>query len=88
MHAALRARISGEQASAGQANLYAVAYRPVPGDGQTEVQIWEESLTLGQPLPNLPLWLKTGQCLPLELEATYEQTCRELRLVAGNGVSP
>ena len=85
LHAALLTRITGESVSARQTHLSAVSYRPMPGNAGTEVRIWEESLTVGQALPTLPLWLKTGQSLPLELEASYEQTCRELRLVSSNG---
>ena len=85
LHAALLTRITGEAAPSRQAPLSAVAYRPMPGEAGTEVRIWEEALALGRPLPTLPLWLKTGRSLPLELEAAYEQTCRELRLVSSNG---
>ena len=33
-----------------------------------------------QPLPTLPLWLRGGLCLPVELEATYTRTCVEQRV--------
>jgi hypothetical protein len=35
---------------------------------------------VGRPLPTMPLWLRGGLCLPVELEATYERTCTEPRL--------
>jgi len=35
---------------------------------------------VGQPLPLLPLWLAENLAVPLELEATYEETCRILRI--------
>ncbi len=41
---------------------------------------WEHELVLGQSLPTLPLWLPDGQFVPLELEASYEETCRALRI--------
>jgi hypothetical protein len=38
-------------------------------------------MAVGQPLPVLPLWLTDERAIPLDLEATYEQTCRDLRLI-------
>ena len=35
---------------------------------------------LGQPLPTLPLWLADNLAVPLELETSYEETCRILRI--------
>ena len=35
---------------------------------------------LGGTLPTLPLWLRGGLCLPLDLEASYERTVREQRV--------
>lgn len=65
--------------------LFASAYRPVERDGSTALDVWLEPAALGQPLPTMPLWLRGGLCLPVELEATYERTCTEqrLRLVVG-----
>ena len=37
-------------------------------------------LALGQPLPTLPLWLADDFAVPLELEASYAETCRIFRL--------
>jgi len=64
--------------------LFASAYRPVERDGASALDVWLEPVALGQPLPTLPLWLRGGLCLPVELEATYERTCTEqrVRLVA------
>ena len=49
-------------------------------DGRATLDVWRESLELGRPLPTLPLWLRGGLCLPVELEATYERTCLEQRV--------
>jgi hypothetical protein len=38
-------------------------------------------LALGHPLPTLPLWLADDLPVPVELEASYEETCRVLRIV-------
>lgn len=60
--------------------LFASAYRPVERDGRGGIDIWREPLALGQPLPTLPLWLRGGLCLPVELEDTYTRTCVERRV--------
>ncbi len=31
-------------------------------------------------LPTMPLWLRGDICLPVDLQATYEVTCREQRI--------
>ena len=41
---------------------------------------WTHALAIGQPLPTLPLWLADNLAVPLELEASYEETCRILRI--------
>jgi hypothetical protein len=35
---------------------------------------------MGAVLPTLPLWLPNELMIPLELEFTYEETCRSLRI--------
>ncbi len=60
--------------------LYAVSYRPVEREGAPSLEMWEEALTLGAPLPEMPLWLKGWTCVATDLGATYERTCREQRL--------
>ena len=41
---------------------------------------WAHALAVGRPLPTLPLWLTDKLAVPLELEVTYEEACRVLRL--------
>ena len=36
--------------------------------------------TNGQPLPTLPIWLKESWAISLDLEASYEESCRTLRI--------
>jgi hypothetical protein len=59
---------------------YAVACRWGLGDASRRLEAWYESLRLGSPLPCLPLWLNDNLAIPLDLEASYEQTCRDLRV--------
>jgi len=62
------------------ADLYAAAFRPVERDEQPSVDIWQLPLSVGRPLGTLPLWLRGGICLRVDLDATYERTCREQRI--------
>ena len=81
LHNELLTRLFVPEASHLNADLYAVAYRPVERDEQSSLDLWLENLAVGLPLPTMPLWLPGALCLPVELEATYERTCREQRLL-------
>jgi hypothetical protein len=61
-------------------NLYAVAYRVVSRQGQTEVEAWPETLVVGKELPVVPLWIGADLSLPLPLETSYMAACRALRI--------
>jgi hypothetical protein len=61
-------------------SLYAVACRWRPTDKARMLESWNQPLSLGQKLPTLPLWLADDLAVPLELEASYEQTCRDLSI--------
>jgi hypothetical protein len=60
--------------------LYAVACRGTRQGDTWMLETWAQTLTLGQPLPTLPLWLADNLAVPLELEACYEETCLALRI--------
>ena len=60
--------------------LYAVACRTREKDKSWLLETWFHALPLGQPLPTLPLWLSEDLAVPLELEASYQATCRMLRI--------
>jgi len=77
---ALLRRLGAEAAEAEGPALYATSYRPVERDGQPFLDIWEEALRIGGPLPNLPLWLRGSLCARVDLDAAYDRTCRELRI--------
>jgi hypothetical protein len=53
--------------------------RSFPVEESCRLKTWAHSLAIGQPLPTLPLWLADNLAVPLELEASYEETCRILR---------
>ncbi len=81
LHEALLKRLK-QSDDAPPRELYATSYRVAPAEGATKLEIWRSAITVGEPLPTLPLWLAGGLCLPVELEATYERTCREQRILA------
>jgi Protein of unknown function (DUF4058) len=41
---------------------------------------WTHRLEIGQPLPSLPIWLNESTGLLLNLEESYEETCRTFRI--------
>ncbi len=60
--------------------LYAAAYRPIRRDEADQTDVWLTPLAVGQALPVLPLALNAELCLPVNLESTYVDACRKLRL--------
>jgi hypothetical protein len=60
--------------------LYAAACRWRRAANSWRLETWAHALAIGQPLPTLPLWLADNLAVPLELEASYEETCRILRI--------
>jgi hypothetical protein len=60
--------------------LYAVACRGSERANAWFLEAWAHALEIGRPLPTLPLWLSESLAVPLDLEASYEETCRTLRI--------
>ncbi len=63
-----------------EALLYAAAYRPVRRRDANQIDVWPSALAVGRELPLLPLALRGGPAVPLNLEATYTDACRRSRL--------
>ncbi len=62
-------------------SLSAVSYRAVGGGEEPQqLQLWPAALALAQPLPTLPLWIAPDLSVPLDLEASYQTTCEDLRI--------
>jgi hypothetical protein len=80
LYAELAARLGAEPPAVASASIYAVSCRGIAARGRWRVEAWEHELAVGSPLPTLPLWLTESLYVPLELEATYEDTCRGLRI--------
>jgi hypothetical protein len=62
------------------ADLYAASCRTAPADEPARMETWLTPLSLGSPLPTLPLWLEPDLALPLNLEQSYAATFVELRV--------
>ena len=65
---------------AARAPIYAVSCRPGRSGDRWRVEAWGHELVIGQELPTLPLWLSEALFVPLELEASYEEACRGVRI--------
>jgi hypothetical protein len=76
---ALRAPAGVEMAD--DDHLYATAYRPTGRGGKPQIEVWMNSLGIGEPLPTMPLRLVGDVFVPVELESTYTATCVGRRLV-------
>jgi hypothetical protein len=64
-----------------EVSQYAAAFRPIRRQERDEIDAWPTPLTIGAPLPTLPLALNAEMALPIDLEATYMDACRRRRLV-------
>jgi hypothetical protein len=59
---------------------YAVAYRPSRQRSGDQIELWPRLLSLGQPLPVLPLALRNAGVVPVDLEETYSEARQRSRL--------
>ena len=78
LHAALMDRL-GENDQSDDV-LYTSAYRPVRRDESEKLDIWYEPLAVGHELPAMPLFLKNGPQIQVNLADTYSLACEELRI--------
>ncbi len=59
-------------------DIYATSCRWVKRQTRTILEGWSHVLSVGRPLPTLPLWLAPDLVVPLDLEPSYEQACHDL----------
>ncbi len=60
-------------------HLYAVTLRTrKPPKGHALLDAWFYPMTVGEPLPTLPIWLNPDLRVMLPLESSYQETCRIL----------
>jgi hypothetical protein len=82
LHAEILAALERPQESpwASPTQLYAVSYRGVIAAEQPHLEVWPHALSIGEPLPELPLWLEPDLWVPLRLEESYVINCGSLRM--------
>jgi Protein of unknown function (DUF4058) len=82
MYAQLLQFAEGVDTSLGEEppHLYAVTIRHREEKRQEILDCWYHSLAIGQSLPKLPIWISSELAVPLDLESSYEETCRTLRI--------
>jgi hypothetical protein len=59
---------------------YAATCRGRKVSGKPRFESWAYPLVVGQNLPTLPLWLTDERAVSLDLEISYEDTCRALKI--------
>ena len=60
--------------------MYATTLRTRFEQRRKLMDTWYHPLVLGQPLPTLPIWLHETLAVSLDLESSYEEACRTLRI--------
>ena len=83
LYANLLEFIGGSDPALGQEppGLYAVTIRGRKRPPQRSLlESWFYPMHVGQPLPTLPIWLDVDLNISLDLESSYEETCRFLRI--------
>lgn len=61
-------------------SMYATTLRMRCEDRRRLMDNWYHPLAIGQPLPTLPIWLTETSAISLDLESSYQATCRALRI--------
>jgi hypothetical protein len=81
LNATILSLLGVDASAATPTGLSAVSYRAVGREEKAQqLQLWPAPLALGQPLPTLPLWIASDFLVPLDLEASYQATCMDLRI--------
>lgn len=81
LHSSLLRRLGRRRCGVSTRPLVSVfrAFRRATG-APCELQVWEHELKVGQPLPKVPLFLRAGPMLVLDLDAAYRRTCSQMRI--------
>jgi hypothetical protein len=64
-----------------EAPLYCSAYRYTLNREDLRVECWAHPLSVGDVLPELPLFIRSEIAVPVRLEQTYMETCQKFRVV-------
>jgi hypothetical protein len=82
LYAELLKRVNGHDPALGDGPppMYAATLRTRYEDRRKLMDTWYHTLDFRRPLPTLPIWLTGTLAVSLDLEPTYEETCRTLRI--------
>jgi hypothetical protein len=81
LNATILALLGVDAGAATPTGLSAVSYRAIGREEEMQqFQVWPAPLALGQPLPTVPLWIASDFSVPLDLAASYQATCTDLRI--------
>lgn len=80
LHAAILDSLGAQPLGAKPAGPSATAYRAIVSGDRCELQAWPSTLTVGRPLPTVPLWLDAELAVPLDLEASHAAACSDIRI--------
>lgn len=80
LYAELLESLGRSDPATGSASLYAVTVRRRTVRPRWRLDLWPHALRVGQSLPAIPIWLNDRDGTMLDLETTYEETCRTLRV--------
>jgi hypothetical protein len=79
LHQELLSRL-GQSVDNAYAKLYSGVYRSRPIQEKWQVDVWSSPLAIRASLPTVPLWLAEDVAVPFDLEKSYEETCKVLRI--------
>lgn len=80
LHEALLDRLDQAEVNQHPSALYTVAYHPVKRGEDFRVDLWHRSLSIGSEIPTMPLYLKGGHYIPVDLGTAYRRTLEEQRI--------
>ena len=61
--------------------LFAASYGPAVRSGKTEIDVWTNAFTVGEPLPTVPVRTIAGLFVALDFEAVYLGVCWRRRTI-------
>ena len=80
LYAELMAELGGKAEAAVQGEAtYAASLVRRGRQKRGKLATWAYPMKVDQPLPTIPIWLNEREAVLLDLDATYEDTCRVLR---------
>jgi hypothetical protein len=72
--------IEGDAPAVDESHIYATTLRARMEGHRKMLDGWYHPLSIGGTLPTIPIWLNARRHVMLDLEATYEECCRTLRI--------